>query len=144
MALLRKFFTGLTLLICSNSVFAEFSKLNFSSGVMPISRDIYNLHMTVFGIFCVIGIIVFSILIYALIKHRKAAEYKTAKFNHNTKIEIIWAIIPLLIVVAMVIPATIVLHRMGDDSTSPINIKLGATHGSGTGHETQHHSKFGA
>ena len=50
-------------------------QLNLQPGVTPISRDIYFLHMAIFWICVVIGVIVFGVLIYSLIKHRKSQGY---------------------------------------------------------------------
>lgn len=99
-------------------------QLNMSPGVTPVSRDIYDLHMTIFTIVVVIGILTFGVLIYALIKHRKSKGAVPAKFHGSTLVEIIWTVIPFLILVAMAIPATRVLIRMSDDSKSDINIKI--------------------
>lgn len=97
---------------------------NMAPGVTPISRDIYDLHMTIFLICVVIGIIVFSVMFYALVKHRKSIGHKPAPFHENTKLEIFWAVVPFLILVIMAVPATKVLSRMSDDSKADVNIKI--------------------
>src|SRR5579871_1503623 len=79
---------------------------NMSPGVTPISRDIYDLHMTIFWICVGIGVIVFGVLIYALIKHRKSRGHKAAEFHEHITLEIAWAIIPFVILICMAIPAT--------------------------------------
>lgn len=99
-------------------------RLNLKPGVSPISRDIYDLHMTIFWICVVIGVIVFGVLIYALVKHRKSVKHKAQNFHSSFAIEMIWTLIPIVILVAMAIPATLVLIRMDDDSKSDINIKI--------------------
>jgi cytochrome c oxidase subunit 2 len=100
------------------------SNWNMPRGVTPISRDIYDLHMTIFWICAVIGALVFGVLIYSLVKHRKSKGYKPAKFHESLKVEIIWAVIPFLILVAMAVPATLVLMKMEDGSEADINIKV--------------------
>ena len=112
-------------------VFSSFSaladqplELNMTTGVTPISRDIYDLHMTIFAIVCVIGVLTFGVLIYSLVKHRKSRGHKPANFHGSTLVEVIWTVIPLLILVAMAIPATLVLMRMSDDSKSELTIKV--------------------
>ena len=87
---------------------------NMPRGVTPMSKDIYDLHMTIFGICVLIGILVFGILIYSIIMHRKSRGAVAAKFHHNTKLEIVWAIIPFLILIAMAIPASIVIFKIND------------------------------
>lgn len=111
------------LLLCGvSSAFA--SKYNMPVGVTPISKEIYTLHMTIFWIVVAIGILVFGVLIYALINHRKSQGHVAAKFHSSLKVELIWTIIPFLILIAMAIPATRVLMLMEDDSDADLNIKI--------------------
>jgi cytochrome c oxidase subunit 2 len=97
---------------------------NMPVGVTPISRDIYYLHMTIFWVCVVIGILVFGVLIYSLIKHRKSTGRVASQFHSSTKVEILWAVIPFIILVVMAIPATVVLSRMEDDTKADVNIKV--------------------
>jgi len=97
---------------------------NMNYGVTPISQDIYDLHMAIFGICVAIGVIVFSVLIYALIKHRKSRGVKPAKFHEHPVVEITWAVIPFLILVVMAIPASKVVLRMEDYSRPDMTIKI--------------------
>ena len=116
----------LLILLLPFSAFAD-SKLptfNMTPGVTPISHDIYNLHMTIFWICVAIGVVVFSVMIYSLIKHRRSTGHKPAKFHSSLKIEVLWAVVPFLILVAMAVPATLVMVRMDDDSKADINIKI--------------------
>ena len=75
-------------------------------GASPISHEIYRLHMAAFYICCVIGILVFGILIYSLIKFRKSKGAVSAHFHEHLGIEILWTTIPFLILVALAVPAT--------------------------------------
>jgi len=92
------------------------SHINMPRGVTPISHDIFDLHMIILWICVAIGVIVFAVLLYSLIFHRKSKGHKAADFNENKILEIVWAIIPFFILAAMAIPATIVLMRMDDTS----------------------------
>lgn len=124
---IKKIGIFLALSIFSVSAFAEVDeplRFNMSAGVTPISRDVYDLHMTIFLIVVLIGIAVFGMLIYSLIKYRKSKGHAPAKFHGSDMVEIIWTTIPFLILLAMAIPATLVLLRMNDDSKSEINIKI--------------------
>lgn len=118
--------SALALFVTSSAM--AHSDYNMPSGVSPISHDIYDLHMLIFAICCVIGVFVFGVMFYALIKHRKSKGAKAANFHDNTVLEIVWTIIPLLILVGMAVPATKVLMRMNDDHAADINIKI-------TGHQ---------
>ncbi len=97
---------------------------NMSPGVTPISHDIYRLHMLVFWICVAIGAIVFSTLIYTLIRYRKSRGVEAAQFHEHTALEITLAIIPFLILIAIAIPATRVLIRMDDKSNADLTIKV--------------------
>lgn len=113
--------TFLTLFSCLT--WADYT-FNMSPGVSEISRRTYNLHMTIFWICVVIGVIVFGILIYALIMHRKSIGHEAHDFHENTAIEIIWTIIPFAILIFMAIPATSVLKYIDDKSNSDVLIKV--------------------
>jgi cytochrome c oxidase subunit 2 len=100
------------------------STINMTPGVTPMSRDIYDLHMTIFWICVVIGIVVFSVLFYSLVKYRKSRGVTPAKFHGHTYVEVIWAVVPTLILILMAIPATKVLMRMEDSSEAQVNIRV--------------------
>lgn len=98
--------------------------LNMPYGVTPISREIYNLHMACIYVCCGIGIIVFGVLIYSLIKFRKSKGAKAAHFHEHLGIEIIWTTIPFLILVLLAIPATIVLQHIHNTDKSALTVKI--------------------
>ncbi len=106
------------------SLAEDLPTFNLTPGVTPISRDIYDLHMTIFLICAVIGIAVFAVLIYSIVKHRKSKGAKPADFHSSLKVELTWTIIPLIILIIMAIPSTLVLMRMEDNSKADINIKI--------------------
>lgn len=111
--------------MCSTAMAAtDHWQLNMYKGVTPISKDIYGLHMFAMFICSVIGLIVFGIMIYSLIHHRKSKGHVPATFHHNTRLEILWSIIPFLILVGLAIPATAVLMRMDDSSDADVTIKI--------------------
>jgi cytochrome c oxidase subunit 2 len=122
-----RFFARILLLsamfFTSSFVFAM-PTMNMSRGVTSISRDIYFLHMTIFWICVVIGVIVFGVMFYSLIRYRKSLGGKPAVFHENTKLEIFWAVVPFLILVVMAFPATKILMDMDDYSDADVNIKV--------------------
>ena len=117
--------SGLTWLISGllGSAWADYT-LNMTRGVTSISRDIHWLHMTIFWVCVAIGVVVFSVMFYAIIYHRKSRGVTAAHFHESTSVEIIWTIIPFLILAAMAIPATKVLFRMSDTTDSELTIKI--------------------
>lgn len=103
---------------------ATWSSYNLPVGVTPMSREIFQLHMAIFYICVVIGAGVFAVLFYSIVKHRRSAGAKPAKFHDNLAIEIIWTLIPTLILIVMAVPATKSLFRIRDASKPDINIKV--------------------
>ncbi|WP_133129862.1 cytochrome c oxidase subunit II [Legionella yabuuchiae] len=99
-------------------------QMNMHKGVTPLSHDMYNIHMVAIVICAIIGIVVFGVMLYALIHHRKSKGYTPAAFHDNTRLEIIWTIIPFLILFGLAIPATKVLIRLEDDRESDVTIKV--------------------
>jgi cytochrome c oxidase subunit 2 len=98
--------------------------INMPYGVSPISHEIYNLHMACFYVCCVIGVLVFGVLIFSLIKYRKSAGAKAAHFHEHLWVEIVWTTIPFLILVALAVPATIVLQDIHNTDKAALSIKI--------------------
>lgn len=98
--------------------------INMPYGVSPLSHEIYNLHMAAFYVCCVIGVLVFGVLLYSLVKFRKSKGAKAAHFHEHLGVEIIWTTIPFLILVALAIPATIVLSHIHNTDESALTIKV--------------------
>lgn len=98
--------------------------LNMPRGVTPISRDVYDLHMLIFWICVWIGVAVFGVMFWSIIHHRKSKGVVAAQFHHSTKAEIIWTIIPALILIGMAIPATRTLIAMESTGDSDLTIKV--------------------
>ncbi|MCW8332398.1 cytochrome c oxidase subunit II [Vibrio paucivorans] len=111
--------------------------LNMTQGVTEISGQVYDLHMLIFYICCAIAVVVFGVMFYSIINHRKSKGAVAAHFHESTKVEIIWTVIPILILIAMAIPATKTLIAMEDTSQSDLTIKI-------TGSQWKwHYSYFG-
>ncbi len=99
-------------------------KLNMTTGVTELSRDIHQLHMLILWVCVVIAVLVFGAMIYSIVKFRKSTGAEPATFVHNTKAEIIWTIIPIIILVGMAIPAAETLVKIEDTRNSDITIKV--------------------
>lgn len=97
---------------------------NLPKGVTEISRDIFDLHMFGFWISLAIGVFVFAIMLWSIIFHRNSVNPNPAKFSHSTTMEIIWTVIPIIILVVLMVPATQVLIRAYDSSNAEIDIKV--------------------
>jgi len=115
----------LCLWITSTSLAWADYTVNMTRGITDISRGIYELHMIIFWICIIIGIMVFSVMFYAIIWHRKSRGVTAAHFHESTTVEIIWTIIPFFILVGMAIPATQLLIKMHDTTQdSDLSIKI--------------------
>lgn len=99
-------------------------QMNMSPGVTPISEAQFDMHMTVMAVCAVIGLIVFGILIYSLFMHRKSRGVKPAEFHENVQIEVIWTVIPFIILIVLAIPATKTLIKMEDANKSEMTIAV--------------------
>lgn len=98
--------------------------LNMPQGVTQISRETYSLHMTILWACVAIGVVVFSVMFWSIINHRKSKGAVSATFHESVKIEILWTIIPFAILIAMAIPATRVLTEIYDSSESEVDIQV--------------------
>lgn len=98
--------------------------MNMSPGVTQTSNDIYGLHMTILWICVVIGVVVFGVMFWSIFAHRKSRGHKPANFHENTTVEVLWTIIPLVILVVMAIPATATLIDMYDTTEADVDIKI--------------------
>ncbi len=98
--------------------------VNMTQGVTPISRDVYGLHMDIFW-WCVgIGVVVFGVMFYTMIVHRKANGAKASNFHESTTLEIVWTVVPFLILVMMAIPATSSLLKIYDTEEADMDVLI--------------------
>jgi cytochrome c oxidase subunit 2 len=97
---------------------------NFQPPVTPIAEQIIGLHEFIFWICVVIFIGVFGVMFYSLFKHRKSVGHPAAQFHENPMVEIVWTVIPFLIVLLMAFPATKTILAMHDTSAPDMTIKV--------------------
>lgn len=98
--------------------------LNLVKGATKISHDVYSLHMLILWICVFVGITVFGTMFYSIYHHRKSKGHKAEQFHENTTVEIIWTIIPTVILVSMAIPATKTLLELDDVQNADMSIKV--------------------
>jgi cytochrome c oxidase subunit 2 len=102
---------------------ADRARHNLQAPVTPVAREIYDLHLLMIGICFVIFIGVFSVMFYSIYAHRKSVGHKAVPFHENTTVEVIWTIIPFVILVGMAWPATKVVLAIKDTSNPDITVK---------------------
>ena len=99
------------------------NQLNLPVGVTRISAEIYDLHTLMMVICAVIFVAVFGVMFYSVFKHRKSLGHKPATWHENTTVEIVWTVIPFIIVILMALPATKTVVAMKDTSNADLTIK---------------------
>ena len=92
----------------------------------PMASDAYNLHWGILWVCVAIFFIVFGAMFWSLFKHRRSQGAVPAQFHENTTIEVIWTLVPLIVLVAMAWPATRTMLEMKDASNADIAIKVTA------------------
>jgi len=107
----------------SSSTWAE-SSINLTEGVTGVSHDVYDLHMLVLYICTVIGLVVFGAMFWSMFFHRKSKGHVAATFHESTKVEILWTVIPIFILLAMAIPATNTLIAIENNDNSELTIQI--------------------
>ena len=100
-------------------------QLNLPRGVTPSSVNAYEAHMQVLWICVVIGVIVFGAMFYAMFKFRKSkGAVSDSEFTHSTKLEALWTIVPVVLLLVMAFPATDKLIKMYDYRKSEMTVKI--------------------
>jgi cytochrome c oxidase subunit 2 len=108
---------------------ADWSLLNMPEGVSELSREIYGMHMIMFWICTVLAILTFGAMIFAMVRFRKSkGAVADQKLLHNARLEAVWTIVPVLILIGMAIPSVEKLVKIEDTSGSGLTIKV-------TGHQ---------
>ncbi len=109
--------------------------LNLPRGVTPFSNQIYDLHMLILWVCVVIGIGVFGAIFYSVFKFRKSQGAVAAQWHESTVVEVVWTILPLIVLVSMAVPATKALIMMEDVSKADMTIKV-------TGYQWKWHYEY--
>jgi cytochrome c oxidase subunit 2 len=102
-----------------------FSLLNMPRGVTDISRKIYDLHMLIFWVCVIIAVVVFGAMAWSIVTYRKSkGAVADTTIVHNTKVEMIWTTVPVIILVAMAVPAARTLVEIEDTTKTELTIKV--------------------
>ena len=120
--MVSRFFLLLAGLLLSPALLA--AGINMPRGVTPVSQDIYGLHMYVIWIVLGIMTVVYGVVIYSMFRYRKSKGAVAAKFSENNLLEIVWTVIPLMIITAIAIPSIRVLIEMDDYDAADLTVKI--------------------
>jgi cytochrome c oxidase subunit 2 len=109
--------------------------VNMAPGATEVSRAVFDLHMITFWICVVIGLVVFGAMFWSMLMHRRSTGQQPAHFHESTTVEILWTLIPLVILVVIAIPATKTLINIYDTTESELDIQI-------TGYQWKWHYKY--
>ena len=121
----RKVLSALGGLLAALPAFAYESSYNLPHGVTAVSREVHALHMTAFWVCVAIAVAVFGVMLYSIVAFRKSkGAVADQTMLHSTKVEIIWTVIPVLILVGLAVPSAKTLVRMEDTRNAEVSIKV--------------------
>ena len=110
--------------LAASTAHAEWA-LNMPEGVTILSKKIYSLHMLILWVCVGIAVVVFGAMIFSMIKFRRSKGAEPDKtMVHSTKVEIVWTVIPILILVGMAVPIAKTLIEIEDMGQVDVNIKV--------------------
>jgi cytochrome c oxidase subunit 2 len=99
-------------------------QLNLPVGATRISEEQHSLHNALLLLCLVIFVGVFAVMFYSIWKHRKSVGHKAANFHESVVVEVIWTIVPFIIVILMALPATKILVAQKDTTNADLTIKV--------------------
>ena len=99
-------------------------QLNMPQGVTEVSQAAYDIHMIMMWICTVIGVGVFGFMFYVMYAHRKSRGAVAENFHENLTVELLWTIVPTIILIVMAVPATTALMKVYDTQNPVIDIKV--------------------
>jgi cytochrome c oxidase subunit II len=104
-------------------VWADY-ELNLRTPKSQLAQDVYDIHTMIMVICLAIFVVVFGAMFYSIWKHRKSVGHQAEHFHENTTVEVIWTIIPFVILIGMAYPATKTVLDMKDTSNADITVKV--------------------
>ncbi|MFQ5609893.1 MAG: cytochrome c oxidase subunit II [Woeseiaceae bacterium] len=113
-----------TFVLLSLPVAASASMFDMRPGATDMSRRLLELHHMSLMVCVVVGVIVFGAMFYSIIAHRRSRRPVPAKFHESTAIEVVWTVIPVLILVGMAVPATTTMIEVEDNSDADMSVLI--------------------
>jgi len=119
--MLRRFCLSVAGFFAASEACGEWA-LNMPRGATEMSAETYGLHMMVFYWCVAIAVVVFGTMIFTMVRHRKSRGVTPARFSHSMTAEVIWTIIPIIILLLMAVPAAETLIRIEDNRDPDLTI----------------------
>ena len=111
-------------IVAGNAAAAVQSRYNLPPPVTRLAEDIYVLHDFMLIICSAIFVLVFGVMFYSIWKHRKSKGAIAANWHESTTVEIVWTVIPFIIIIVMALPATQAIVAMKDTSNADLTVKV--------------------
>lgn len=121
--MIRRTCLSVTAIFAAVSARADWA-INMPRGVTELSAETHDLHMLVFYWCCAIALVVFGAMIWSLLRHRKSLGVEPAKFSHSMTAEVIWTIIPIIILLIMAVPAAETLIKLEDGRKPDLTVVI--------------------
>jgi cytochrome c oxidase subunit 2 len=99
-------------------------RVNLPEGVTPISHEVYELHMLILAICAAIGVLLFAVMFYSIYAHRRSKGAVAVQFHEHALVEILWTVVPFVILVAMAVPATKSMIALHDTADADVTVKV--------------------
>ncbi|MGQ0594322.1 MAG: cytochrome c oxidase subunit II [Gammaproteobacteria bacterium] len=99
-------------------------RVNLPEGVTSISREVYDLHMLILAICAAMGVLLFAVMFYSIYAHRRSKGAVAVQFHENALVEIVWTVVPFVILVAMAVPATKSMIALYDTADADVTVKV--------------------
>ncbi len=115
---------GLATAVAAPGVALAAREWNLQTPVTPVARQMYDLHSFIFWICVVIFIAVFGVMFYSIFKHRKSVGHQAHQFHEHTTVEVVWTVIPFLILLFMAFPATRTILALKDTTQPGMTVKV--------------------
>ena len=116
---------GSLLTLFSAAASAEWG-MNLRPGVTPVTQEVFDLHMYVLYFVYAIGAAVTGVILWSVVFHRKSRGAEAATWHEHLGVEIVWTIVPFIILGFLAVPATKTLLKM-EDTTSDVDVTIKAT-----------------
>ena len=110
-------------LAISQPVLAEYA-FNLQTPASEVAQHVFQLHNLIMLVCLGIFVVVFGTMFYSLFKHRKSVGHKAAHFHENTTVEVVWTVIPFVILMGMAYPAAKVVIDMKDTANPDLTVKI--------------------
>jgi cytochrome c oxidase subunit 2 len=111
--MIRNIFTAVLALLAAGDALADLA-VNMPRGVTELSAETYQIHMIIFWWCVAIAVVVFGAMIYSIINHRKSKGVEPATFTHSVTAEVVWTVIPVIILLIMAVPSAELMIKLED------------------------------